>query len=74
MPAAAAYANCRERLIDALSLIHRQLADDTYASGPEHALEIPAPTATPRELLETRDPIDELGKKRWGRKGVRNLS
>lgn len=53
-------ADSRERLIDALSLIHRQLADDTYASDPEHALEIPAPTATPPELLETRDLIDEL--------------
>ena len=53
-------ADSRERLIDALSLIHRQLADDTYASNPEHALEIPAPTATPPELLETRDLIDEL--------------
>ena len=56
MPAAAAYANCRERLIDALSLIHRQLADDTYASGTEHALEPPAPPAPPAELPETPHP------------------
>jgi prephenate dehydrogenase len=53
-------ADARERLIDALSLIHRELADDRYASDPEHALEIPAPKATPPELIETRDLIDEL--------------
>lgn len=50
----------RERLIDALSLIHRELADDKYTADPEHALEIPASVATPPELIETRDLIDEL--------------
>lgn len=55
-------ADARERLLDALLRIHRQLADARDAPQPAaaEAMRIPAPPATPPELLETRDLIDEL--------------
>lgn len=54
-------AEARERLLDALARIHRQLAEAGEASSaPPRSLAIPAPSGTAPELRETRELIDEL--------------
>ncbi len=50
-------AQAREKLMDSLARVHRQLAD---ASAEREILDIPAPEAPASELQETRGLIDEL--------------
>ena len=56
-------AQARTRLLDALTRIHRELADptnDTLNPANRSPLTIPAPATTPPELHATRELIDDL--------------